>query len=427
MCPGLRLPGAVAIALTAASLLTSCGSPPTEAVGPVRVGLVVPLSGPSATYGNSAQQGAQLAVELLNESNQEIGLPLFASGFSSNFRSSGLELIAANTGSEPDKAADEVGRLATDTEIAVLVGAYDDGATAAASARAEEVGIPFVNVDSTQADLTERGLQWFFRMGPSDGILTEAFLRLMERVTAEFEGESRRVGVVYLASPPETSIALEISEVAQAAGYDVVDMPLADPGGDLGMLTQRESAVDAVIAVALDVDGAAETVRRLRDTEVLNTAAIVGMGEGFESEGFTARAQEASADVLIVSDWAAELAERGGPITHVADLYVERFSTPLTAEAAASFTAVYAIARALEDAASEDRTKVRAALANLNVPGREVIMPWDGIHFDQAQQNSAARGVVSQVVGDSPALVYPFDLARQSVRWPAAPGRVRRR
>jgi hypothetical protein len=48
-------------------------------------------------------------------------------------------------------------------------------------------------------------------------------------------------------------------------------------------------------------------------------------------------------------------------------------------------------------------------------------MPWDGVHFDQTQQNSAARGVVSQQVEDSRVLVYPFDLAREAVRWPAAP------
>jgi branched-chain amino acid transport system substrate-binding protein len=421
MRPALRRSGAVAIALTAVSLLTSCGSPTAKAEGPVRVGLVVPLSGPSATYGNSAQQGAQLAVELLNGSDQEIALPLLASGFSSSIRSARLELIAANTGSEPEKAADAVGRLATDTETVVLVGAYDDGATAAASQRAEELGIPFVNVDSARADLTERGLQWFFRMGPSERILTEAFLRLMERVTAEFDGESRRVGVVYPASPAETAIALEVSEVARAAGYDVVDSPSAE-GSDFRLVAQRESPVDAVIAIALDVNVAADIVRALRARDSLRTAAIAGVGKGFENEGFAARAQEASADVLVVTDWAAELAERGGPISQVADLYVKRFSTRLTAEAAASFTAIYAIARALDDAGPEDRAKLRDALSDLNLPGREVIMPWDGIHFDQTQQNSAARGVVSQVIEDTPVLVYPFDLAREAVRWPAAPG-----
>jgi branched-chain amino acid transport system substrate-binding protein len=416
---GLRHAGAVAVALTTLLPLAACATPDVEEAKSFKVGLVVPLSGNSATFGNSAQQGALLAIELVNGTDQMVGLPLIASRSSSTFPGIPLELIVANTDSDSEKAADVVSSLANDSDIAVVMGAYDDQATAAASQRAEELGVPFINVDSTRADLTERGLRWFFRIGPTDGILSEAFLGLLERATAEFEGESRRVGLAYTATPIVSAISTEVSQVVTAAGYDVVDMPIAE-NSDLESLLS-EDAVDAVIAVALDVEAAADTVRRLREIDALNSSAIVGMGEGFENDGFAVRAQDAAADVLIVTEWTPELAQRGGPVSEVADLYVQRFSTPLTGEAAASFVGVYAIARALDQAGTGDRTQVRDAIRELNMPGREVIMPWDGVRFDQMQQNSEARGVVSQLVEDTHVLVYPFDLAREAVRWPTTP------
>ena len=416
-----RLRRHAAVAVVAVTALTGCAAPRIAEVSSIKVGLVVPLSGDSATYGNNAQQGAQLAVELLNGTEQNVGLPLIASGLSSQLNGAPLELIVANTESDTQIAADAVSRLAAESGITVLMGAYDDDVTASASEQADKLGIPFVNVDSTRADLTERGFHWFFRVGPTDQIVSEAFLRLMERVTAQLEDESNRVGVTYPALPVESAIASEVSAVVTAAGYEVVDLARAGPEPDLEALLEDAPAVDAVIAIASDVEDAANTTQLLRDVADLSGSAIVGMGEGFENDGFTVRAQDAAADVLIVDDWTAELTQRGGPVTEVADLYLQRFSTPLTAEAAASFTGIYVIARALSDAGSVDRGQLRDALSNLNMPGREVIMPWDGVHFDQTQQNSAARGVVSQQVEDSRVLVYPFDLAREAVRWPAAP------
>ena len=415
-----RLRRHAAVAVVAVTALTGCAAPRIAEVSSIKVGLVVPLSGDLATYGNNAQQGAQLAVELLNGTEQNVGLPLIASGLSSQLNGAPLELIVANTESDTQIAADAVSRLAAESGITVLMGAYDDDVTASASEQADKLGIPFVNVDSTRVDLTERGFHWFFRVGPTDQIVSEAFLRLMERVTAQLEDESNRVGVTYPALPVESAIASEVSAVVTAAGYEVVDLA-GWPGTDLEALLEDAPAVDAVIAIASDVEDAANTTQLLRDVADLSGSAIVGMGEGFENAGFTVRAQDAAADVLIVDDWTAELTQRGGPVTEVADLYLQRFSTPLTAEAAASFTGIYVIARALSDAGSIDRGQLRDALSDLNMPGREVIMPWDGVHFDQTQQNSAARGVVSQQVEDSRVLVYPFDLAREAVRWPAAP------
>jgi branched-chain amino acid transport system substrate-binding protein len=53
---------------------------------------------------------------------------------------------------------------------------------------------------------------------------------------------------------------------------------------------------------------------------------------------------------------------------------------------------------------------VRAALLNLDIPGRETIMPWSGVRFDASRQNAAANGVVEQRVGQTFRVVFPNEL-----------------
>ena len=60
------------------------------------------------------------------------------------------------------------------------------------------------------------------------------------------------------------------------------------------------------------------------------------------------------------------------------DRYEERFNQPMTEIAAGTFTAVLMLAEAIDNAGSTDPQRVRAALLNLDIPGRETIMPWSG-------------------------------------------------
>jgi branched-chain amino acid transport system substrate-binding protein len=78
--------------------------------------------------------------------------------------------------------------------------------------------------------------------------------------------------------------------------------------------------------------------------------------------------------------------------------------------AAGSFTAVLVLAEAIDNAGSTDPQRVRAALLNLDIPGRETIMPWSGVRFDASHQNVAANGVVVQRVQDTFRVIFPGEL-----------------
>ena len=406
---------AVTVTVATTSGCTSASQDSPEAV---RIGLVAPLTGDSAAFGNEARQGAELAVELVNGEEQEIALPLLAERGIPSLAGSPLELIVADSGSDGGRAADEVGRLVNESNVVAVVGSYDATVTASASQRAERLGVPFVNGDSSRGFLTQRGLEWFFRVGPSDQIVGESLLSLIDRANPEAQGG--RIGLVHPNDRQASAVAFDIAAATRSAGYEVVDVPVSDNALDPALL-DANGALDAAVAIGLNVESAGSLTSQLSGADALGTAPIVGIGAGFEDPRFAARAQAAASDVLVGTDWSVEMSERNVLVGSVASLYQQRYSTPLTADAAASFTAVYAVARAINDAASLDRLRVRGALEGLDIPGRELIMPWDGIRFDATHQNSAARGVVNQIRDDGRVLVHPVDLAREAVRWPPAP------
>jgi branched-chain amino acid transport system substrate-binding protein len=96
----------------------------------------------------------------------------------------------------------------------------------------------------------------------------------------------------------------------------------------------------------------------------------------------------------------------------------------MTEVAAGSFTAVLTLVKAMNDAGSIEPERVRTALLNLDIPGRDTIMPWNGVRFDATHQNSGATGVVEQIdANDALRVVFPDELAQEPVKWPLATAR----
>jgi branched-chain amino acid transport system substrate-binding protein len=137
----------------------------------------------------------------------------------------------------------------------------------------------------------------------------------------------------------------------------------------------------------------------------------MAMGAGFAPQAVLPAIPDDSAAVLRSAAWSAELAERNPLAREVADLYKRRFGGSMNETAAKGFTATLVLAQAINAAGSVDAGRVRAALLALDVPGRDTIMPWDGVRFDESGQNARAGAVVERVTRDGVHVVFPPELA----------------
>jgi len=116
--------------------------------------------------------------------------------------------------------------------------------------------------------------------------------------------------------------------------------------------------------------------------------------------------------------WALDLTSRNPLIKQVNDLYFKRFKANFTGNSARAFTGLYALADAINRAASRQPEAIRKALTETNIPAEKLIMPWAGIKFDDSGQNTLGSGIIVQVQNGKYVTVWPFELASAEVIWP---------
>lgn len=133
----------------------SGGSTDTSASGgaatgePIKIGEIMPLSGPEAQDGLRIRQAAELAQQEINDAGGVNGQP--------------IELIFEDGQADPTASSAAAEKLVSQENVLAILGAYASTATAAVMPIAEKYGIPLVTGLSWDESLTEQGNPWFFR------------------------------------------------------------------------------------------------------------------------------------------------------------------------------------------------------------------------------------------------------------------------
>ncbi|MBM4247764.1 MAG: branched-chain amino acid ABC transporter substrate-binding protein, partial [Deltaproteobacteria bacterium] len=140
---------------TASGVLSLLGFPSVlrAQAGPLKVGVILPLTGVLSFPGTATRKGTELAVKMMAEQGRR------------------LDVVFADTESKPEN-----GRVAAEKLIrdgcSALVGAWDSGATISAAQAAEAAKVPLVVNIGSARQITEQGFTQVFRnFPPSDEIV----------------------------------------------------------------------------------------------------------------------------------------------------------------------------------------------------------------------------------------------------------------
>jgi branched-chain amino acid transport system substrate-binding protein len=410
----------VAVALTAT--LGACGNSGGTSNGTqpsaVKIAGLWPLSGSNATQGNDVLHGAQLAVDIVNNAYPDLDLPLAKTAGLSGLGGAKLTLVTGDTQGKPDVGASEVDRLVTQGKVAAIVGCYQSGVTLTASQRAERLGVPFVNGESSSTALTQRGLKWFFRTGPTD----ETFAATMfDYLAAEQKAgqQLNTVGILHTNDQYGNDGDTVTRKLAGQRGLPVgVDVPFDPNTADLSsQVTQVRAKNPDVLFVLAYTDAAIKLMKTFNQLGYYPPA-LLAYGAGFSDPAFVTGLGPLANGASTRAAWSAEIAEKKPAAKTVAQLFQQRYNAPMTENSARSFTAVLALAQAINDARSTKPTAIRDALAKLDIPGAQTIMPWRGISFDATGQNTGAQGVVEQLIDGRYRVVFPTEVAGGTAVWP---------
>jgi branched-chain amino acid transport system substrate-binding protein len=410
-------------------LVASCTSPSRDAtlspVGPageVRIGLLTPLSGASKAGGVDAGHGADLAAAVVNG---EVGrVPLAGVGGAGLPRLGGakLKIVRADTRSDVAVGSTTAASLVTQQHVVGVVGAYDAEVTAAASQRTERLRVPFVNGDASADFLTERGLDWFFRVGPTDRRLGEEIFSALRQLRAKDSTiRTEQVGVVFADDAPSNgALGSTMELIGEGGGFRVVAQEPFPSGGDPADAVKRVKAKhpDTVFLVASRSKDAARAVEAVRELGY-RPPGMFTFGAGFLDPAGLETIERDGEGLFYSSVWSEDVAARNPAAKPLMDIYQQRYQVPMNEVAASSFTAVLTLAAAVDSAGSLDPERVRTALLGLDVSGRDTIMPWDGVRFDASHQNARSTGVVEQLIQGEFRVVFPSELVEgPGAVWP---------
>ena len=145
---GKRLIGAGGVALA----LTMAAGGGALAQETLKVGAINPYSGPLALYGDELARGYELAAEAVNAEGGVLGRQ--------------VEIVRGNA-TNPQEGIAAVEALGD--EVDVFIGTYVSGVSNAASERAMTFDKLYWDTNALAAELTDRGLPNFVRVGPFAG------------------------------------------------------------------------------------------------------------------------------------------------------------------------------------------------------------------------------------------------------------------
>ena len=214
-----RTSAALASGLLLTSLLTACGEQPVD------IGVVLPLSGEHQALGESSRNGLELALAEIKAGGDDRFILHFA-----------------DSASDPQQAATELGRMFDENKILTALGGLTSGEAAALAPVAETAERVLISPSSTSDHLSDN-VKHFYRLAPASSISGNSMADFVRR---EYSIET--VATIAEDDILDTGITAGFAATFESQGGEVV----ARYSGQDATATSQEIAELAPDAVYFD-------------------------------------------------------------------------------------------------------------------------------------------------------------------------------
>jgi len=366
----------------------------------VKVGVLLPMTGPNAAFGRTSLNGMQMAVEDFN-----------AKGGVKSLGGAKIELVIADTPS-PNTTAQSTQRLISRERVAAVLGSFASSTTIAAMEVTERAGVPLVTF-SFADELTERGYKNIFKVTPHASAMGRAQFDYSLALAKEAGEEVKTVAILYEDTAYGTAQARGLRDAANEAGIKIVldeAYPLGITDATPLVNKVRVSQADMVFPVSY-LNDSMLIIRTMRQQNV--TAPMIGGAAGYIIPDFKAALGEYAEGVLSVStaadDYVPEMREK----------YEAKHGTIMPHDALLYAAGAEALFLAIDKAGSAAPAKVREALTEIkHCENFAKASPSGCIEFDETGLNAGTFPIMVQWRGDQLVTVYPLEIATQKVLWP---------
>lgn len=314
----------------------------TETSPVVKIGVMAPLTGDLASYGQSVKMAVEFAAETAGLEN--------------------VELIIEDSKCEGKEAASVVNKLINIDGVSAIIGELCSGATLAAAPIADQSQVVLISPASTSPDITDAG-EYIFRTIPSDA-LQGSFAA--ELVTAN---DLSRLAVIYTNDDYGQGFEGVLQEEFPKLGGEIVASEAVEQGSTDArtQLTKIRAANPDSIYIISNSTAATVTILKQINEVGLNQIAKFG-SEGLRSPDVTQGAGVA-AEGLIVSSVSAGT-------TDFINKYAERYGEQPGPFAAQSYDAFMVLSQAIT-AGAVDGLSIQAALEDVSYDGASGMIDFD--------------------------------------------------
>ena len=376
------------------------------AASKIKVGILLPRSGPQAQIGIDCQRGADVAPEVLGA----MGYPE-------------MEYILGDTETKVDVARAQAEKL-IDAGAHVIVGAFDSGQTMAAAQVCEQKNIPLVVNIAAVTKLTELGYKWVFRNFPTGPMIVGDAFKNQKTLFAESGATPKSVALLHVNDTFGTSLAGALMALTPKfkMPYKIVEKIPYDPyGRDFSAEVRKVKAAkpEALWAVSRLNDAIAITKELVRQR--VDLMGILSTGPGWYEDPYLQATGKYGDDVISLVPWVdykKEMARR------MRDVYRKKFpGRSITANQGYTFDAVLIVADAFKRAGSTRNTDLQAALRTTDITNNTTI--GKGIRFNEkGQVPHVPCGAVQNRDGKQLVVLPKFAAVAEPI-WPMRPWRER--
>jgi branched-chain amino acid transport system substrate-binding protein len=369
--------------------------------GPVKLGVLHPVTGPLAYSGNLSRLGAKLAIDEIN-----------AAGGIKALGGAKIEALYADA-PRPEAGVAEVEKL-NEAGASAIVGAYASAICLATTQAAAKHNIPHV-VDVGVADqIVERGLKNTFRFGPGYRVTANDAINDLHIMNKLARSPASTVMIVHEESLFGTGTANLLQQLLPGLGYKVVEViKHANPTRDFNNIVLRMKALAPDIVIPANYyNEYALLVRTMKQQGVQPKAIFSVLGGAASSYKFLKEFPDVANGIIDVNHWFDPKKPQALALKKKVDAMKDQF---FTYEVFLNYEAVHLLVDAIERAKSARREAIIEALAGSTWDAH--FMPYGPTKFVDGQ-NQGAKPLMLQVLKGDIKVVLPNTYAQAEPVFP---------
>ena len=397
----------------------------------VKIGVIYPLSGPVAHAGKMSKDAVALCADYVNSKWPKLPIPIGKWEGIPGLNGAKIKLIFADHRGEPDRGADLAKKLILDEKVVGICGCYHSSVTKTVSTVCEKYKIPMINPESTSPELTKRGYQWFFRATPHDRIFVRDFFEFLELLT---QGKVPGLRAVSKEDINEIGMCTEntewgagtrdvIKEFAKTYGYKIVS-DVSYPHESPDLTAEVRSLLAPKPETLMFASYISDAILLTKTMKEFKAKANVFWSQdvGFYQPKYMETFGPDINGILNRTVFSKKLFAVKPVAQHINEEFKKRAGVDFMGTSARAFTGMQAWAYVLNEAGSTDPEAIRETANKIEIPGKELIVPWKGIKFEdvggETNQNTWSSGLIVQYQAELPEIIYPLDVATAKFMYP---------